>query len=343
MLNETNPLKKSFNMAKISIIIPVYNAEKYLERTIRSVISQSFEDIELILVDDGSSDSSLSICESFSKYDERILVLTQSNMGVSSARNKGLKFAKGQWVYFLDSNDTLESNCFEECSKYFDLDADVIQFSSRRIRDQEVESYRQTLKEGKIRITEGLNEFMDVSNIGALCVWLHLIKTDVIVSNKISFSEDMNYNEDMLFMYTVMMYSKRQVFIGHLLHNQYLVENSLSRSPVTRIKIENRLLLVKRVFELTKINSLYKSRFKLEGNKLLKWYFVSLLNFRDEYRVNIKEFNDDYKFFYDECCPFIDTYFSKIARLDIRFVIAALEMKLFLRKLIANFFNNTPS
>ncbi|MEZ8991462.1 glycosyltransferase family 2 protein [Vibrio breoganii] len=319
-------------MTKVSVIIPIYNAKEYLERTIKSVLSQSYENFELILVDDGSIDSSLEICENFAKSDDRVLVLTQSNKGVSSARNKGLKRATGQWVYFLDSDDTLDNNALKECSNCFNLGVDVIQFASRRIQYQEVISYRQTLEHGRTRVTDGFNEFIDNSQIGALCVWLHLISRDLIVDNNISFSEDMNYNEDMLFMYTVMMHSNKQVFIGHILHNQYLVDNSLSRSPITKVKIENRLLLVKRVFELSKLNPLYEDKLNSEGNKLLEWYFVSLFKFVN--KSNVMEFNNDYKNFFNSYKPFINTFFAKIARFDIRIILIALDLKFSFRNLI---------
>lgn len=89
----------------ISIIIPVYNAEKYLERCLQSIISQSYQDLEIILVNDGSLDNSLNICHSFSHKDKRVKVMTQTNSGVSSARNNGLSRAKGEYVMFVDSDD----------------------------------------------------------------------------------------------------------------------------------------------------------------------------------------------------------------------------------------------
>lgn len=89
----------------ISIIIPVYNAEKFLERCLQSVISQSYQDLEIILVNDGSLDNSLNICHSFSHKDKRVKVMTQTNSGVSSARNNGLSSATGEYVMFVDSDD----------------------------------------------------------------------------------------------------------------------------------------------------------------------------------------------------------------------------------------------
>lgn len=93
------------NNPAISIIIPVYNAEKYLRRCIESVLSQSFTDFELILVDDGSKDSSPQICDEYVAKDDRVRVIHKENGGVSAARNDGLDIAKGEYVTFIDSDD----------------------------------------------------------------------------------------------------------------------------------------------------------------------------------------------------------------------------------------------
>ena len=90
------------NNPAISIIIPVYNAEKYLRRCIDSVLSQSFTDFELILVDDGSTDSSPQICDEYASQDSRVKVIHKANGGVSAARNDGLDIAKGEYVTFIE-------------------------------------------------------------------------------------------------------------------------------------------------------------------------------------------------------------------------------------------------
>ena len=95
------------NLPKVSIIIPVYNVAEYLRRGLDSVLSQSFQDFELILVDDGSTDASGKMCDEYADSDSRIQVIHKENGGVSSARNAGLDCAKGEWVYFIDPDDVL--------------------------------------------------------------------------------------------------------------------------------------------------------------------------------------------------------------------------------------------
>lgn len=93
---------------KITIIVPIYNSERYLKKCIQSILAQSYDDFELILIDDGSTDSSGQICDEFSKQNTRIKVYHESNKGVSTARNRGLELASGDWITFIDSDDWIE-------------------------------------------------------------------------------------------------------------------------------------------------------------------------------------------------------------------------------------------
>ena len=101
------------NSPMFSIIIPVYNVENELARCIDSIINQTFGNFELILVDDGSPDNSGSICDEYAKNDSRVQVIHKANGGVSSARNTGLKIAKGEYIWFVDSDDYVETNSFK--------------------------------------------------------------------------------------------------------------------------------------------------------------------------------------------------------------------------------------
>ena len=98
---------------KVTIIVPVYNAEKYLEKCIKSLINQTYNNLEIILIDDGSLDKSWNICNNFAKKDTRIKVYHKENGGVSSARNWGLSNSSGKYILFVDSDDWLEDNMIE--------------------------------------------------------------------------------------------------------------------------------------------------------------------------------------------------------------------------------------
>lgn len=99
---------------KISVIVPIYNSEKYLRNTIDSILNQTLDDFELILINDGSTDSSLSICKEYKKQDSRIVLINQKNCGVSITRNNGLKIAKGEYISFIDSDDWIRPNFLEK-------------------------------------------------------------------------------------------------------------------------------------------------------------------------------------------------------------------------------------
>ena len=101
-------------MVKISVILPVYNAEEYLEECLESIANQSFKDIEIICVNDGSTDASLDVLEKRQKHDSRISIITRENKGAGAARNVGLEHASGDYIYFMDSDDYLELTAFEE-------------------------------------------------------------------------------------------------------------------------------------------------------------------------------------------------------------------------------------
>lgn len=116
-------------MPKISVIVPVYNTEQYLPRCIDSILAQTFTDFELLLIDDGSKDSSGKICDESAAKDSRIRVFHKENGGVSSARNMGLNNAQGEWITFVDSDDYLIEHSGFNLLARTDIEADLIVYS----------------------------------------------------------------------------------------------------------------------------------------------------------------------------------------------------------------------
>ena len=113
-------------MSKISIIIPMYNAKEYIARCLESVINQSFNNIEIIIVNDGSTDKSLEICRKYAEVDERIVILNKENNGVSVARNQGMNVATGEYIMFVDSDDWIdESMCQDLYKRISECHADI--------------------------------------------------------------------------------------------------------------------------------------------------------------------------------------------------------------------------
>lgn len=128
-------------MPKVSVIIPVYNAEKYLRKCLDSVLAQSFADFEVLLINDGSTDGSGKICDDYAQKDARVKVFHKENGGVSSARNLGLDNATGDWIVFVDSDDYVEKNYFEVINNNLSQEIDVLVFSYWKIVDELRNSY----------------------------------------------------------------------------------------------------------------------------------------------------------------------------------------------------------
>lgn len=118
--------KREDDKGKISIIIPVYNTENYLEKCISSVINQSYTNLEILLVDDGSTDGSGIICDKYAKKDQRVKVFHKKNGGASTARNLGLRYAKGEFIGFVDSDDYIDFDMYEILLKEMDEDVDMV-------------------------------------------------------------------------------------------------------------------------------------------------------------------------------------------------------------------------
>ncbi|WP_309088667.1 glycosyltransferase [Domibacillus sp.] len=144
-------MTKGITAEKISIIVPVYNVEDYIERCLNTICGQSYKNLEIILVDDGSSDNSMKICEEFSKKDNRIRVIHQSNQGVSAARNKGIGAATGDYIAFVDSDDYIHPEMYERL--YMLLKKEDADMSACFIRGCWDSNYAEPLRDNiKIRV-----------------------------------------------------------------------------------------------------------------------------------------------------------------------------------------------
>ncbi|WP_314853272.1 glycosyltransferase family A protein, partial [uncultured Granulicatella sp.] len=109
----------------ISVIIPVYNVENYLEECLKSVQTQTYTNIEVILVNDGSTDKSKLICERYCQENSRFLLINQENQGLSAARNKGVEISTGEYIVFVDSDDIIKTNYLEKLMQYMTEDVDI--------------------------------------------------------------------------------------------------------------------------------------------------------------------------------------------------------------------------
>ena len=233
---------------KVSIIVPVYNAEKYLERGINSLKNQTLEDIEIILVDDSSTDSSLEICNKLALVDSRIKVIHKVNEGAGYARNAALEVVTGEYIGFLDSDDFVEKNMFEtlyETAKKYgsDLVMSGVLFVDGNMFSHEGECDRKTyfdkdthfdneesLKKLRMGIVGATPDDCDDSKYG-MSIWKNLFKTEIIKKNKISFqSEREILSEDALFMIDYISCISKATGINEAFYNYCRNEDSISKS-----------------------------------------------------------------------------------------------------------------
>ena len=182
-------------MKKISIIIPVYNAEKYIEKCLYSIKKQTYSNYEIIIVDDGSKDNSLKMCKKFKNENKNIIlkIFTQKNEGPSSARNRGIANAKGDYITFVDSDDYLEENLLEAllncCKKDTMIRSNYKTFKNNKIFNNKTER-------GKILVGDFIEKILANSFPG--CVWGCLFETKII--KKMKFSSELHFMEDTLFL-----------------------------------------------------------------------------------------------------------------------------------------------
>lgn len=226
-------------MPKISVIVPVYCAETYLEKCIECILAQTFLDLELLLVDDGSPDNSGIICDSYANRDSRVRVIHKKNGGVSSARNEGLKQATGTYVMFCDSDDFVDPSwCIELYTIMEDKNVDIgiCGYSY-------VDSEGKDLNRIHIFSNESVSVLLPKSiwNIYYQCFlnmpWNKIFRKSIIDKHGITFKEGLQYNEDLLFVLDYLLVGN--VIIGMvnkpLYHYRQDVENSLTRRHIPNL------------------------------------------------------------------------------------------------------------
>lgn len=230
-------------MPKISIIIPVYNAAQYIEECLDSIIQGELKDIEIITVDDGSTDCSLELLYKY-KDDYGIIVISQDNAGPAKARNKGLEIATGEYIGFVDSDDWVEPNMFSEMyTAAKDENADIVFCNVFRNKDIKMRKYLEsgvydsTGIRNKIYpiLINSLDETKGAVTLrGSAC--LRIFRRELLDKNDIRFDEYLIYNEDGLFCISATLASNRYVYLGdsYLYHNRY-VEGSLTKRYMTNL------------------------------------------------------------------------------------------------------------
>ena len=223
-------------MPKVSIIIPVYNVEDYLRECLDSVVNQTLKDIEIILVDDGSTDSSLSICQEYAQKDDRIIVLTQKNQGAGVARNNGIKIATGAYLSIIDSDDFFDLSMLEKLynkAVKYDLDITICRSQALDEIDKKISDITYSVKKNYLPNKEIFNYKDFPKYIFNFCVgwsWDKLYNRNFVVYNNIRFP-NLHNSEDMLFVFLSLVLAEKIFVLDEILvtHRQNRL-NQLSQS-----------------------------------------------------------------------------------------------------------------
>ncbi|WP_455625870.1 glycosyltransferase family 2 protein [Parabacteroides sp.] len=216
----------------ISVIIPVYNTENYLEGTINSILNQDYSDWELLLVDDGSTDMSAEICDRYALVDNRISVFHIQNSGVSHARNVGIGWSRGEYIVFCDSDDLISPVFLSMLKIQLEsTNADIVRCAMKPIGEK-----THAFEEGNCtfewKIYEA-EEFVSIPESMYYVVWGKMYRKSLIVDNNIIFDEYLNRGEDSLFAYETMLCSSRIVYSDSEYVNYRIRGGSLMRSNVS--------------------------------------------------------------------------------------------------------------
>lgn len=223
---------------KFSILVPVYNVEQYLEQCMESILNQSYQDYEVILVDDGSTDKSGVMCDEYaSKYPGKVKVIHKQNQGLISARRVGIAEATGDFCIFVDSDDFVELNLLETVQEYLskDVSVDLLIYSFQYCRDGKIaERTVKTFEEESVWETDKKQELYEtlIYTSKITSIWSKAIRTSVLKADLIDYTQyySKNMAEDLLQSLYPMTHAKKVMYTNKILYNYRINESSSSRS-----------------------------------------------------------------------------------------------------------------
>lgn len=284
---------------KISVIIPIYNSEKFLHSCVESVITQTYENLEIILINDGSSDNSAAICEEFSQKDKRIKVIHQSNKGVSAARNRGIQECTGQYISFIDSDDTLDVDMYEVLINEMKLqDLDIVHCGYKRIEGgKTIEIFG-----SKKRFFHNKYEALECLVGGTLFsggLWNKLYRKSII--EPLFFEEKLKVNEDIYFNFQAFLRANHTLYIDVAKYNYYVRNTSACFTTAYEKKMQDVCLVsylmlqqlektelegVARIRHLQMLSVYYKYCIKTKNSQIRKKVALEMWNELQKGKVN---------------------------------------------------------
>lgn len=262
---------------KVSIIIPVYNTERYLRDCLDSVINQTLRDIEIICVDDGSTDRSPEILREYQSKDERITILKQEKSNAGAARNRGLSIAKGEYLSFLDSDDFFEHTMLEHmyvCAKNRNAEIVVCEMMLYKEDSCETLPFKWHIVKGLLP-KKKVFSFIDIKRNAFRCiisyVWDKLIKREMIIRNELRFQEQTSYN-DAVFAYSAMISAKSITVLDEYLvyHRKRSIKDSITDTRYLHVGCAHSVLIGLKEYLV------YKGLYDCYNRDFL-WYAINLI------------------------------------------------------------------
>lgn len=267
-------------MAKISVIVPVYNVEKYLKRGLSSLISQTLEELEIIIINDGSTDASLDICRQFEEQDSRITVINKINEGVSIARNIGIEYATSEYIVFFDPDDEISENMYEQLYKDITssgCDICLCNYLEIGTKKKEIKLPYSSGKYGQEIVQAIFFDMIAPKRIGDYSIigspWRGIYRKDIIDEYSITFPPNIRPMQDLIFNLKYLLQCKN-IFINEKFLYKYYAEIG---SGVRGYK-ENYYENGKRVFELIESFKLQKESSEVLEERLRIRWFIFILN-----------------------------------------------------------------
>ena len=259
-------------MDLISVIVPVYNTEKYLDRCIQSILAQTYSNIELLLIDDGSTDSSGAICDRYAGQDSRVRVFHKPNGGVSSARNMGLDNARGEWIIFCDSDDWIDAEMYEHmynAAIQNKVDMVCCDLLVEEKNNKTILSYKNNYKDHKL-----MYDCLAPISVEYFAMCNKLVSRRVYDINCIRATEGANMWEDVELMTKIRYFSQSSCVINKpFYHYNRMNESSITSALKMLSRVEGQVERVKQI-----------ERFFIEQGAAKKYkHFISLLKFVAKY------------------------------------------------------------
>ena len=282
----------------VSIIIPVYNVENYIEKCLNSVLNQGDFNIQVIIVNDGSTDDSHKIIEKYLDLHENIVYIQQENQGLSVARNNGLKYALGEYIMFLDSDDYIEDNSiYKIYNKSKKDNLDILIFGYRKvfdnIEDKQFDMLNNIFEENKIYTGDLVSQRMLTGDIKGYC-WDKLFKLEYIKNNGLEFESNI-YIEDYFPIFKIIHNSKKIGFSKEIVYNYRQREDSISNSKNEKL-LRDFMLSVDNVIAYIKKYNINFDKECIDAYKIESFNFILSIF----YELNKISSSKMYNKFYDD-------------------------------------------